>query len=327
MYKTRFNTSHVVIYRMSTEEVRLPLECFNTSHVVIYRRTFGTGQGFYAFQYISCCYLSKETLNQTVKEGSFNTSHVVIYLSLNLSKPGFHVCFNTSHVVIYLIDNSGRNIFMKSFNTSHVVIYHIRSNYVLSVLPRFNTSHVVIYRRYNQRGHFSLFVSIHLMLLFISEDEEAIEILKNSFNTSHVVIYLILKWFFQILLTRFNTSHVVIYPTVLKHFFFSLFPFTPYFKAFSEILPAFFHFYIFLFIIAQPPCIYGLFSLFSIFSAGKISSNKYLYSVFAIHLIILNNQVFPIFTTCISNNFFSKYVVIHQFNNTHEILFVVYNLF
>ena len=115
--------------------------------------------------------------------------------------------------------------------------------------------------------------------------------------------------------------------TVLKHFFFSPFPFIPYFKAFSEILPAFFHFYIFLFIIAQPPCIYGLFSLFSIFSAGKISSNKYLYSVFAIHLIILNNQVFPIFTTCISNNFFSKYVVIHQFNNTHEILFVVYNLF
>lgn len=125
----------------------------------------------------------------------------------------------------------------------------------------------------------------------------------------------------------FNTSHVVIYPTVLKHFFFLLFPFIPYFKAFSEILPAFFHFYIFLFIIAQSPCIYGLFSLFSIFSAGKISSNKYLYSAFAIHLIILNNQVFPIFTTCISNNFFSKYVVIHQFNNTHEILFVVYNLF
>ena len=111
---------------------------------------------------------------------------------------------------------------------------------------------------------------------------------------------------YLIKLSCFNTSHVVIYPTVLKHFFFSLFPFIPYFKAFSEILPAFFHFYIFLFIIAQPPCIYGL---------------------FAIHLIILNNQVFPIFTTCISNNFFSKYVVIHQFNNTHEILFVVYNLF
>ena len=151
--------------------------------------------------------------------------------------------------------------------------------------------------------------------------------MKTSFNTSHVVIYQLQKIIQMTWDLGFNTSHVVIYPTVLKHFFFSLFPFIPYFKAFSEILPAFFHFYIFLFIIAQPPCIYGLFSLFSIFSAGKISSNKYLYSVFAIHLIILNNQVFPIFTTCISNNFFSKYVVIHQFNNTHEILFVVYNLF
>ena len=168
----------------------------------------------------------------------------------------------------------------------------------------FNTSHVVIYRLSTLCLIIIWKVSIHLMLLFISKGTETASIHAG-----------------------FNTSHVVIYPTVLKHFFFSLFPFIPYFKAFSEILPAFFHFYIFLFIIAQPPCIYGLFSLFSIFSAGKISSNKYLYSVFAIHLIILNNQVFPIFTTCISNNFFSKYVVIHQFNNTHEILFVVYNLF
>ena len=173
------------------------------------------------------------------------------------------------------------------------------------MIKGFNTSHVVIYQK-----------------VTASVDRTC-----GSFNTSHVVIYRNRAVIFVISDKCFNTSHVVIYPTVLKHFFFSLFPFTPYFKAFSEILPAFFHFYIFLFIIAQPPCIYGLFSLFSIFSAGKISSNKYLYSVFAIHLIILNNQVFPIFTTCISNNFFSKYVVIHQFNNTHEILFVVYNLF
>lgn len=165
------------------------------------------------------------------------------------------------------------------------------------------------------------------MLLFIITPEHESAKLLQCFNTSHVVIYPTASLDLLGLLRCFNTSHVVIYPTVLKHFFFSLFPFIPYFKAFSEILPAFFHFYIFLFIIAQSPCIYGLFSLFSIFSAGKISSNKYLYSAFAIHLIILNNQVFPIFTTCISNNFFSKYVVIHQFNNTHEILFVVYNLF
>ena len=148
-------------------------------------------------------------------------------------------------------------------------------------------------------------VSIHLMLLFIAE--ETAGVIKDVYAFQYISCCYLSNGF--------------------KAFLFFAFPIHPYFKAFSEILPAFFHFYIFLFIIAQPPCIYGLFSLFSIFSAGKISSNKYLYSVFAIHLIILNNQVFPIFTTCISNNFFSKYVVIHQFNNTHEILFVVYNLF
>ena len=118
----------------------------------------------------------------------------------------------------------------------------------------FNTSHVVIYPlfyRVERRG-------------------------QRSFNTSHVVIYLYICRYKSQFRKGFNTSHVVIYPTVLKHFFFSLFPFIPYFKAFSEILPAFFHFYIFLFIIAQPLVFTGFFRYFQFFQPVKfLQTNTY----------------------------------------------------
>ena len=118
----------------------------------------------------------------------------------------------------------------------------------------FNTSHVVIYRLKSKRAATSIIVSIHLMLLFI------------CFTLSVL----------RVITTCFNTSHVVIYPTVLKHFFFSLFPFIPYFKAFSEILPAFFHFYIFLFIIAQPLVFTGFFRYFQFFQLVKfLQTNTY----------------------------------------------------
>ena len=118
-------------------------------------------------------------------------------------------------------------------------------------------------------------VSIHLMLLFILifQSRHAILIKFQYISCCYLSLTTV---FILLMFAGFNTSHVVIYPTVFKHFFFPYFPFIPYFKAFSEILPAFFHFYIFLLIIVQTPCIYRLFSLFKVFSAGKISSSKHL---------------------------------------------------
>ena len=113
------------------------------------------------------------------------------------------------------------------------------------------------------------------MLLFIPVRMQPVNRL-SCFNTSHVVIYRKRAVFKNGAEDSFNTSHVVIYPTVLKHFFFSLFPFIPYFKAFSEILPAFFHFYIFLFIIAQPLVFTGFFRYFQFFQLVKfLQTNTY----------------------------------------------------
>ena len=118
-------------------------------------------------------------------------------------------------------------------------------------------------------------VSIHLMLLFIYA---------VKYNTPVVITFQYISCCYlsnienygALVPIGFNTSHVVIYPTVLKHFFFSLFPFIPYFKAFSEILPAFFHFYIFLFIIVQPLVFTGFFRYFQFFQLVKfLQTNTY----------------------------------------------------
>ena len=55
---TRFNTSHVVIYRGSKSIKISSFRCFNTSHVVIYQKEETVSNKIILFQYISCCYLS-----------------------------------------------------------------------------------------------------------------------------------------------------------------------------------------------------------------------------------------------------------------------------
>ena len=95
------------------------------------------------------------------------------------------------------------------FNTSHVVVYHFYFCVDKFDFLSFNTSHVVVYPRElvlkNRENLFQyisccclsfyhlltfslVLVSIHLMLLFIGIVQERRQE-KNSFNTSHVVVY------------------------------------------------------------------------------------------------------------------------------------------
>ena len=99
---------------------------------------------------------------------------------------------------------------------------------------RFNTSHVVVYLPCCLRRKALFFVSIHLMLQFISGNIQiptggtvfqyisccSLSKLNYcrkgagaSFNTSHVVVYRIHAQKHTIHILRFNTSHVVVYPS------------------------------------------------------------------------------------------------------------------
>ena len=127
---TRFNTSHVVIYHHTDLHWQPARIGFNTSHVVIYPVRAGmsittvvSGVSIHlmllfimrmclkpgltvAFQYISCCYLSKTSPQKGIKNNSFNTSHVVIYLVVSQLHTVAFSCFNTSRVVIYRVSGA-----------------------------------------------------------------------------------------------------------------------------------------------------------------------------------------------------------------------------
>ena len=77
-----FNTSHVVVYQISP-----------TIHNIIIQ----------LFQYISCCSLSRISINKGFLFLCFNTSHVVVYPCLIIRSGSSYTSFNTSHVVVYPI--------------------------------------------------------------------------------------------------------------------------------------------------------------------------------------------------------------------------------
>ena len=97
----------------------------------------------------------------------------------------------------------------------------------------FNTSHVTVYQRWNKRQDVFCFISIHLMLLFITMQADTgghhavfqyiscyclsnglvfRENLFRYFNTSHVTVYRVGCDMICSCFCHFNTSHVTVYP-------------------------------------------------------------------------------------------------------------------
>ena len=78
------------------------------------------------------------------------------------------------------------------------------------MLSRFNKSHVTLYRRDGGTWTWGWCVSIHLMLLFISQRQPDRR-LQWCFNTSHVTLYRQRTGLWIIWNVSFNTSHVTLY--------------------------------------------------------------------------------------------------------------------
>ena len=80
----------------------------------------------------------------------------------------------------------------------------------LDSVLNFNTSHVLIYLALSPFCFFIIYISIHLMFLFIKVLTLFL-ILVLDFNTSHVLIYHNFPWRKLERYSYFNTSHVLIY--------------------------------------------------------------------------------------------------------------------
>ena len=139
---------------------------FNTSHVTLYRLMQNSYQATSPFQYISCYSLSEDRDRNCKKVQAFQ------YIS----------CYSLSHFLIFLADRSFVSIHLMllfisivSAIPSAASLFQYISCYSLSLKAsvmtgrnaRFNTSHVTLYLNGFTTTLFSQCVSIHLMLLFI----------------------------------------------------------------------------------------------------------------------------------------------------------------
>ena len=66
-----FNTSHVVVYPLSTFSIYVFCLSFNTSHVVVYQSKVSFVVAIEMFQYISCCSLSNAFRNPRYNKITF----------------------------------------------------------------------------------------------------------------------------------------------------------------------------------------------------------------------------------------------------------------
>ena len=139
------------------------------------------------FQYISCYSLSLTDIGKSVWLMSFNTSHVTLYPKDR---------FGLVNVITF----------------QYISCYSLSTfwTYMNTLEQRFNTSHVTLYRRDVGTWTWGWCVSIHLMLLFISQRQPDRR-LQWCFNTSHVTLYRQRTGLWIIWNVSFNTSHVTLY--------------------------------------------------------------------------------------------------------------------
>ena len=189
-----------------------------------------SGCWLYWFQYISCYCLSNLLSVYYSANHHFNTSHVTVYppggrFIRLVMKFQYISCYCLSAFAIF------SSMHLANFNTSHVTVYpypfrilqamvlfQYISCYCLSAtscrstgsIHNFNTSHVTVYRIAWISTHRAVWISIHLMLLFISL-WRCVSIMNKDFNTSHVTVYHLRFWFRFRCLLHFNTSHVTVY--------------------------------------------------------------------------------------------------------------------
>ena len=164
----------------------LHLRCFNTSHVTLYRHHQEAAQSPHAVSiHLMLLFINVQN-TATQIANCFNTSHVTLYLSFLYKHSATH-CFNTSHVTLYQ---------RKYGEMSRRIEFQYISCYSLSDLREkqrkriFVSIHLmllfIVYQ--SELPHWPDLVSIHLMLLFIGKSLFVFPTL-NGFNTSHVTLY------------------------------------------------------------------------------------------------------------------------------------------
>ena len=148
------------------------------------------------FQYISCYCLSASTASASTISSNFNTSHVTVYQWYYDSRLFTFIDFNTSHVTVYLLGSAFAPFF---FAFQYISCYCLSRKYkiVLYFSLYFNTSHVTVYLKHVLSCKTRLYISIHLMLLFIINPLQDIRIVVGFQYISCYCLSVFFKFYFQ----------------------------------------------------------------------------------------------------------------------------------
>ena len=228
-------------FRVSIHLMLLFIQLTNAAHhgcpvsihlmLLFIREAFKDQTTVLLFQYISCYSLSPRNCDVTGTQSSFNTSHVTLYLgfdrsileaflfqyiscySLSVTMPVWvKVPLVSIHLMLLFIPC---RMYLK--RTHEYVSIHLMLLFIAAVtqskaaLTGFNTSHVTLYPSAFWYSCSAIAVSIHLMLLFIGDNNYAC--IRESIVSIHLMLLFIQVPCIHIrLCCRFNTSHVTLYP-------------------------------------------------------------------------------------------------------------------
>ena len=183
---------------------------FNTSHVTLYRLMQNSYQATSPFQYISCYSLSLPLTGFRCWLLRFNTSHVTLYQASHLTNIRSHRRFNTSHVTLYRVSES--DTFRTLWTFQYISCYSLSEDrdrnckkvQAFQYISCYSLSHFLIFLADRS------FVSIHLMLLFIS----IVSAIPSAASLFQYISCYSLSLKASVMTgrnARFNTSHVTLY--------------------------------------------------------------------------------------------------------------------
>ena len=147
-----------------------------------------TVNDLFVFQNISCYCLSHLQFVVLLIYLNFKTSHVIVYhagvAQYYTVQSGFQ------NISCYCLSSSPKEpiLFKINFKTSHVIVYRIREVETLWIL--YISKHLMLlFIDINAKSKHWKKISKHLMLLFIFLQIDLKNILCQNFKTSHVIVY------------------------------------------------------------------------------------------------------------------------------------------
>ena len=161
---------------------------FKTSHVIVYLQRIRTRHSYPLIsKHLMLLFILKDERDE-LKYMHFKTSYVIVYQQRFLGVQKLILDFKTSYVIVYRLCKCMGVTKQNNFKTSYVIVYlnsanHDSNNTEFQNILCYCLSSIFI------TSLIFLFISKHLMLLFIASPRDLAVSGVIYFKTSYVIVY------------------------------------------------------------------------------------------------------------------------------------------